>query len=42
MDKVLAADMLIAATIEHRLVLATRNLRDFEGCGVEIVNPFRG
>jgi predicted nucleic acid-binding protein len=36
-------DMLIAATaIEHQLVLATRNLRDFMGCGVQVVNPFDG
>ena len=36
-----APDMLIAATaIEHQLVLATRNVRDFLGCGVQIVNPF--
>ena len=36
-----APDMLIAATaIEHQLVLATRNVRDFMGCGVQIVNPF--
>jgi predicted nucleic acid-binding protein len=36
-----APDMLIAATaIEHQLVLATRNVRDFIGCGVQIVNPF--
>jgi len=36
-----APDMLIAATaIEHQLVLATRNVRDFVGCGVQIVNPF--
>ena len=34
-------DMLIAATaIEHQLVLATRNVRDFMGCGVQVVNPF--
>lgn len=34
-------DMLIAATaIEHQLVLATRNVRDFVGCGVQVVNPF--
>ena len=34
-------DMLIAATaIEHQLVLATRNVRDFLGCGVQVVNPF--
>ena len=34
-------DMLIAATaIEHQLVLATRNVHDFVGCGVQIVNPF--
>ena len=35
------ADMLIAATaIEHNLALATRNTKDFEGCGVPLVNPF--
>ena len=36
-----APDMLIAATaLEHQLVLATRNVRDFTGCGVQVVNPF--
>ena len=36
-----APDMLIAATaIEYQLVLATRNVRDFLGCGVQVVNPF--
>lgn len=36
-----APDMLIAATAqEHLLVIATRNLRDFLGCGVQVVNPF--
>jgi len=36
------ADMLIAATAAaHGLTLATRNERDFEGCGVAIHNPFR-
>jgi predicted nucleic acid-binding protein len=35
------ADMLIAATAQaHQLALATRNTRDFEGCGVPTVNPF--
>jgi len=38
-----APDMLIAATaIQHQLVLATRNLRNFMGCGVHGVNPFDG
>jgi predicted nucleic acid-binding protein len=38
-----APDMLIAATaLEHQLVLATRNVRDFTGCGVQVVNPFAG
>ena len=36
------ADMLIAATAAwHGLTLATRNERDFEDCGVTVVNPFR-
>lgn len=34
-------DMLLAATAqEHLLVIATRNVRDFMGCGVQVVNPF--
>lgn len=36
-----APDMLIAASaIGHQMVLATRNVRDFMGCGVQVVNPF--
>jgi len=36
------ADMLIAATAAHHgLTLATRNERDFAGCGIALVNPFR-
>lgn len=35
------ADMLIAATAQiHGLTLVTRNTRDFDGCGVEVLNPF--
>lgn len=35
------ADMLVAASaLTEGLVLATRNVRDFEGCGVALVNPF--
>jgi toxin FitB len=34
-------DMLIAATAqEHQLIIATRNVCDFLGCGVQVVNPF--
>jgi toxin FitB len=34
-------DMLIAATAqEHQLIVATRNVRDFTGCGVQVINPF--
>lgn len=35
------ADMLIAATAQHHnLTLVTRNTRDFEGCGIGLLNPF--
>jgi predicted nucleic acid-binding protein len=35
------ADMLIATTAaEHGLVLVTRNFKDFEGCGVALLDPF--
>jgi predicted nucleic acid-binding protein len=35
------ADLLIAATAAHHgLVLVTRNVRDFAGCGVALLNPF--
>ncbi len=35
------ADMLIAATAAvHGLTLVTRNLADFEGCGISVLNPF--
>lgn len=35
------ADMLIAATAQvHGLTLVTRNSRDFDGCGLPLLNPF--
>jgi predicted nucleic acid-binding protein len=35
------ADMLIAATAQHhQLTLVTRNVRDFDDCGLAILNPF--
>ena len=40
--KVSQADMLIAAcAVSGGLVLATRNVRDFDGCGVPLFDPFR-
>jgi len=39
--RVAQADMLIAAiALTHGLTLATRNTRDFEGCGVAVIDPF--
>jgi predicted nucleic acid-binding protein len=36
------ADMLIAATAQfHGLTLVTRNARDFEDCGLSLLDPFR-
>lgn len=35
------ADMLVAATAQvHALTLVTRNVRDFDGCGIAVLNPF--
>ena len=39
----LAADAMIAATARaHRLIVATRNLKDFASFGVQVFNPFSG
>ena len=39
--RVAQADMLIAATaLTLGLTLVTRNRRDFEGCGLTVLNPF--
>ena len=36
------SDMLIAGcAAAHGLTLATRNVRDFAGCGIALYNPFR-
>ncbi|RDD95916.1 type II toxin-antitoxin system VapC family toxin [Acidovorax sp. BoFeN1] len=35
------ADMFIAATAQvHALTLVTRNVCDFDGCGIAVLNPF--
>lgn len=39
--KVSAVDALIAATaLVHNLILVTRNLKDFNIAGLEVINPF--
>jgi predicted nucleic acid-binding protein len=36
-----APDMLVAATaLEHQLIVATRNTRDFLNCALQLVDPF--
>jgi predicted nucleic acid-binding protein len=40
-QKVPVADAMIAATcLAHRATLATRNVRDFHGLGVDVVDPW--
>jgi toxin FitB len=35
------SDMLIAATaLSRECSIATRNIKDFAGCGVQVINPF--
>lgn len=35
------SDLMIAGIVRSRgLVLATRNVRDFEGCGITLINPW--
>jgi toxin FitB len=34
--------MIASISLSRRAALATRNTRDFEDCGVRLVNPFRG
>jgi predicted nucleic acid-binding protein len=29
-----------AGALEHRLTVVTRNVRDFAGCGVRVLDPF--
>lgn len=37
------ADLLIAATaLVHGYTVVTRNIADFEGCGVDVFDPFEG
>lgn len=34
--------LIAACSIVHGMTLVTRNVRDFEDCGVELVNPWAG
>lgn len=35
-----AIDKQIAAALQHQLILVTRNIKDFQSCGVTLLNPF--
>ncbi len=32
--------MIAAIALSHNAPIATRNTRDFEGCGVRLINPW--
>jgi len=32
--------MIAAITLSREAALATRNTRDFEGCGIRVINPW--
>jgi len=34
--------MIAAIAVSNKATLATRNTRDFDGCGLRLVNPFGG
>lgn len=41
LDRRAVNDAYIAATAKvHHLILVTRNIRDFENCGIALLNPF--
>jgi predicted nucleic acid-binding protein len=39
-DKLIEDGMIAAVAVVHRLIVVTRNVRDFQPFGVQILNPF--
>jgi len=38
--RVLADGQIAAITLSNRFKLATRNIKDFNHCGLDLINPF--
>ena len=32
--------LIVATALEHQLTVVTRNVKDFENCGITLLNPF--